>query len=132
MERVPGIVDQLEDNGHWDATVVEASVKDKPVDATERIRAGLLLLADQPSEAAPLIERLLVSPVSELQIICPRLRKCGVDAIPSLQSTLDDSEESADRRFNAALAIAWHASNSGIDCDPISAATWGVRYRPTG
>ncbi len=118
MERVPGIVDQLEVNGHWDATVVEASAKDKPVNSTERIRASLLLLADQPSEADLLIERLLLSPVSELKVICARLRQCGVDAIPALQSTLDDSEASADRRLNAALAIAWHALNSGIDCEP--------------
>ena len=118
MESVPGIIDQLEDNGHWDATVVQANAKDKPVASTERIRTSLLILADQPAEADLLIERLLLSPLSEMKVICTRLRKCGVDAIPALQTALDDTKESADRRLNAALAIAWHALNSGIDCEP--------------
>jgi formylglycine-generating enzyme required for sulfatase activity len=110
----------------------------------ERLHAGLALLPNDPDQAGPLATAAFTADAEEIPVLADALRRFHVQLSDDYWQTLQDLQDSPDRRLRAACMLAafnpdharWESVSATIAADlvaeknPLHASQWMQSLRP--
>src|SRR5207249_5749079 len=104
---VPKIVNDLSSYRRWANPLLVKKIKGTPRYSTEHLHYSLALLPADPKQLDYLSQHLLRADPGQLQVICETLMEGYHDQLRPWLWSLLDTEKDPQRRFRAALALAY-------------------------
>ncbi len=145
IAQVPRILDDLQDYREWADPLLRQELEQATPGSAERLHAMLGLLPVDDSQLEELREQLLVVSPNQFEVVRQRLSPYQDRIVAPLWDIANDEQQTAQRRFQAACALALYTpedarweqigsfvANFLVNVKPSDLPPWGNALRPVG